>query len=254
MKFLVLGVGYVGSRILELHPQSIGLSRTPMELDQVLEWDPQKALQSIGAFGQTLDTNQWDAIILTFPAQNLEPLQRTVLKQYAELHSTQIIVIGSWSSLDSQAVVGIHPWVFKESCPRQDAELDILGEMNIRLLLAGIWGPHRSPLSWLQRGLIAQSKQGVHLIHVDDIVDFMVALVHKQFRGQVLLSDGLTHTWDVIQQKATELGALEPGFSRPEIPVKRPDRSIDPDYFLSLFQSLNWQVQHPYQVQHDLNS
>ncbi|PIR23183.1 MAG: hypothetical protein COV44_04280 [Deltaproteobacteria bacterium CG11_big_fil_rev_8_21_14_0_20_45_16] len=79
---------------------------------------------------------------------------------------------------------------------------------------AGIYGPGRSPVSWLKRGLIKDTNKILNLIHVEDLCGFLVAAALKALPGsRFIASDSKSYRWEEIM---THLKAL--GIELPSIP------------------------------------
>lgn len=259
MSVLYLGLGFVSQFALEQDASSIALSRRAPEqltdlsshlLSQVKVWDPVKDLQSSQAFyDKFLNTQSFDAIVVTFPAQNLNHNQLESLKVAANKASSKVIVLGSWSSFAPSQLIraeGPHQW--NPKCPRQESEQFLQKDGGARVLLAGIWGGHRNPFSWLQRGMISSRKVGVHLIHAQDIVSFIEYIITYDLSGEFPLCDAQTHRWDKLITEAQSKGLLSPDYKRPDIEIKRLDKQIELKTFVDFYQKLGWSPQKPYQL------
>ncbi len=83
--------------------------------------------------------------------------------------------------------------------------------------MAGIYGPNRSPIDWIDAGRVSPSRKYVNLIHVEDLARVCLAALHHAKRGEVYnVSDGLPRTWNDICDGA--------GISRP-LKSPQPDDS-----------------------------
>lgn len=259
MTVLYLGLGFVSQYALELDGRSMALSRRAPEQitdlnknlsSQVKLWEPQEDLQSSQIFyDKFLNTQPVDALVVTFPAQNLSHHQLESLKVAAQMANAKLIVLGSWSSFAPGQLIqaeGPHQW--NPQCPRQDAEQFLQNEGGARILLAGIWGGQRDPFSWLKRGMISSRKEGVHLVHVHDIVSFINHTITNHLSGEFPLCDAQTHRWDTLIREAQEMGLLPQGYERPDIEIKRLDKQIELKSFVDFYQKLGWSPQKPYQL------
>ncbi len=83
------------------------------------------------------------------------------------------------------------------------------------LSLAGIYGLNRSPISWLEKGLVAKSKESVRLIYLQDIVHVINALfLAWKPSERWVLSDGVDHSWNDIEAWGIQNGVLDGRFER----------------------------------------
>ncbi|MEO5956897.1 MAG: hypothetical protein ABIR36_14575, partial [Nitrospiraceae bacterium] len=86
------------------------------------------------------------------------------------------------------------------SKPRVQGE-EFLREKHgaIVLRVAGIYGPGRNPLNWIQQGRVGPSRKYVNLIHVEDLAAICLLALDKGRPGETYnVSDGQPHTWSEI--------------------------------------------------------
>ena len=86
--------------------------------------------------------------------------------------------------------------------PRFVAEEALRRDGATLLVLSGLFGPHRTPWSWLARGLIKDLRGTVNLVHQDDVVRALRAWLEDpvRARGQRLNWSTQTHEWRELAQ------------------------------------------------------
>jgi hypothetical protein len=162
-----------------------------------------------------------DACVWLFPAEPpaaVAEFARTTLHRFAA-----IVVLGTTSSYLTRS---------GEETIDEDAGVDltqprVMGEEILRgagacvLRSAGIYGPAiddhpaRNPLDWLRRGLIADGRKLVNLIHVEDLAAAIVAaIVGKEDGRDFIVSDGLPRRWEEISAWGLHNGYLAPDLYR----------------------------------------
>ncbi len=266
--FHILGAGYCASRFFSLHPKRCVVytrkNVTPIDLDAELRlknWNPEEILNSRKAASIFLDeiknytsstavSTCLNVVLITFPLSKLSQTHWDTFLNAVELHQNsqlKFIVLGSWGSLDVQHLINpLQNSHFKPDDLRNERELRLVKAGASRLLLAGIHGPNRNPMTWLKKGLISLKKVSVNLIHVDDIISLCLHLAKRadnsklEFGIDYILCDGKLHLWTDIESKAHELKIIDDQFQRNNIPIKRPDRDVDFEAFKVYFDNLDW--------------
>jgi len=94
---------------------------------------------------------------------------------------------------------------------------------------AGIYGPGRSPISWLKRGLIKDPNKILNLIHVEDLCRFLIAAASKALPGSRFIAcDKKSYRWSEIiaqlKSQGVELPAIPPTTEKP--PLSRQIQAI----------------------------
>jgi hypothetical protein len=188
MKTLILGKGYVGSRLADELPNATYTNRKkkysasiPFELECRTTWK---------------NIRQPENVIWTFPPVPLELVKEFYNECLRDVKN--LIILGSTSCYTVKR---------QKQKISEESELNlqlnrVQGEEFLReqgamiLSLAGIYGPNRSPKSWLYKGLIRNPKKFVNLIHVKDIVFIINHFLSHIIKGQRLnLSDGQAKSW-----------------------------------------------------------
>lgn len=222
MPFLILGAGYVGSRLHELHPDSVATHR-----------QARAASTNLAVFRleapATWDNVEWAGrdVVLTFPALALPLVEELWVAKLS--HARSVIALGSTSAY---AVRKADQLVTEEAAldltqERVRGEEWLRGQGAMVLRLAGIFGPQREPLAWLRRGLIKNGSKRVNLIHVDDIIAAIEAVTEKPEPGLVLnVSNGRSAHWRDIAAAYAGNGELGADFVLPEFPAGPDSKQI----------------------------
>jgi nucleoside-diphosphate-sugar epimerase len=196
MKTIILGKGYVGKVLAEHLPEAY-CTRRKKTHPGILAFDLE-VKSTWNAIPKDLDNVIW-----TFPATPIE-----MVKEFYEaklFNCKNIIVLGS----TSRYIVKREKSLVDETNPFDSTILRVQGEEFLReqgatlLVLAGIYGPDREPVSWLYKGLIRNPRKLLNLIHVDDIVTIVKHFISSPENGEVFnLSDGVARSWDEIGERA----------------------------------------------------
>lgn len=200
MRLLVLGSGWIGGALLERHPDAHGTSRVDGR-------HPRFVLEERDTWS---DLPDHDAVVWTFPAtvpdaaMALRPRLRGPL-----------VVLGSMGSLVAPAA---DAWV-DEATPLDRSQPRVVGEEVLRwsgatvLHLAGLWGPGRDPVDWLRAGRIRDGRRFVNLIHRDDVLDTIEAVIRDPLPGaRVCVADGAPRRWNEHVADLVAAGRLPRGF------------------------------------------
>lgn len=256
---LFLGKGFV-SQVAHSQGASL-LSRQESHDSQIYLWDPMTHLSDVLLFESYLVSQLGDkltdieGVILTFPAIHLSQNQMGVLAGFCQKHSIRCVLLGSWSSIQGETQVGPQVFQLIDTQERNLAErdlLNLLGDHGLRILLAGIWGVGRSPIDWLKRGLISNSKPSVNLIHPEDICDFIALSLQRNLRGSIALCDGKEVLWGELEAYLKGRSMIELGFQRPDLRSKRPTRYIIGEEFEDYYSALAWKPRRKYSPELDL--
>jgi nucleoside-diphosphate-sugar epimerase len=194
-QILVLGSGYVGSRLV----RALGAMTTHSS--------PEKASKNQTIYFNLQDALSWknlpksDAVVWTFPALPLASVQAFYNAQLSEVK--KLIVCASTSCYQ----VTEQNQLLTEETPLDLGRQRVIGEEWLReqgatiLTLAGIHGPNREPINWLRKNLIKTPQKRVNLVHVDDIVTITCRLLEdeREISGQRFnLTDGEGRFWQEI--------------------------------------------------------
>lgn len=209
---LILGAGYVGRSLQAAHADAVATHRPgtplgprelPFDLTQPASW---LGLPTAGA-----------DVVWTFPAR---PIDQVEAFYYAKLAACRtLIVLGSTSAY---RVTTPDELVTEETAldltqPRVQGEEWLRARGATILQLAGIFGPGRRPLTWLQKGLIKNGRKTVNLIHVDDIVAAVEACRRTPQPGErINVSNGHAPAWRALVAHYRATGELPADFSLPE--------------------------------------
>ncbi len=206
MRCLILGAGYVGSRLLARRTDAVGTTRDGragtlrFSLDDETTWHVvPRGLPTVWTFAAT------DAA-------------RALRFRDQRLGDAPLIVLGSTSAYRTAAP---DAWV-DEGTPLDLSQPRVQTEEALRvkgatvLQLAGIWGPERDPIQWLLGGRIRNGDKYVNLAHVDDILATIDALSGTPRPGvRINVCDGEPRRWREHVAALQELGTIPPGFVLP---------------------------------------
>lgn len=214
---LLLGLGYVARFLLHsCHTQFRVTSR-------------KGGAQSAGTPDQPkyfnlADPNSWggvdefETIVWTFPAAVDEPELRLARAFYESkcLSQKKVMVLASTSAylvrasgelVDENSPLDLHQ-------TRVRAEEDLRRQGAFILHLAGIFGPGRDPVGWLQKGLIKNQDSNINLIHVSDICKIVLKWIESDgLKGRRMnASDGRHRIWHQLILDLKDAGLLDSSF------------------------------------------
>jgi hypothetical protein len=220
----VLGAGYVGSVLLKRYPGAAATRRSATAGTHLFDLEDDSTWNSPPLAGRK--------VIWTFPAAPLERVRAFHGRCLRE--ASQLIVLGSTSAYRvTEAQAALAPSI-REDAPLDMSQPRVQGEEWLRsrgatvLRLAGIHGPGREPANWLRRGRIDDGARIVNLIHVDDIVDAISAVLeHPQPGRNINVADGEPLAWRELVRRLRDTGALPPDFDLPESGPGRYGKRID---------------------------
>ncbi len=178
----ILGAGYVGAALLKRLPGAVATRRRRGPDRSLIRFDlaDRATWQQLPVSGRT--------VVITFPAEPCDLIEAF----HAELLSQAagVIALGSTSAYRLPPEAGEAVVEITEDAPLDLNRERVRGEEWLReagatiLQLAGIFGPDRDPADWLNRGRIRDGAKIVNLIHVDDIIAAILALVQRPMPGQ----------------------------------------------------------------------
>lgn len=201
----VLGAGYVGNALLERFPAAAATRRGAAAGRHVFDLEDESTWGNPPLAGRR--------VVWTFPAAppaRVRAFHGRHLRQAAAL-----IVLGSTSAYAvSPAQAALAPAI-DEDAPLDTGQPRVQGEEWLRrrgatvLRLAGIHGPGREPANWILRGRIDDGARLVNLIHVDDIVAVIAALLERPHPGHCFnVADGEALAWRDVAARLRANGAL----------------------------------------------
>jgi len=143
-------------------------------------------------------------LLWCFPAVPIELVQQ--FADTALLRTRRLVLLGSTSAYaDCPSTAYPPPWIDETATidcdkPRVQGEEYLRISCNAVILrVSGIYGPLRSPISWIQAGRVTRSQKFVNLIHVEDLAATCLAALRQGEGGTVYnVSDGIPRTWDDI--------------------------------------------------------
>ncbi|HMS85458.1 MAG TPA: hypothetical protein PKD12_17585 [Nitrospira sp.] len=219
----ILGSGYTARYVLPLAEQHYALVfATSRDPDQhLVDVKPEQRIR----FDLT-QPETWQLIPPTtdllwcFPAIPIELVQQfadTVL-----LRTRRLVVLASTSAYDDGLSTEYPPPWVDETASIDASKPRVQGEELLRtscgaiiLRVSGIYGPHRSPLHWIQTGRVARSRKFVNLIHVEDLAATSLAALRHGQEGTIYnVSDGTPRTWEEICQTVEQRWAVRSSVSR----------------------------------------
>lgn len=199
----ILGAGYVGSALWRRFPAASVTRRRPVA--GALRFD----LADEASWHDSPCADRH--VVWTFPA---EPLARVQAFHEAALGSAaSLIVLGSTSAyrVDDETAA---PWLDEDApldidAPRVEGEEWLRAQGATVLRLAGLFGPGREPEGWLRRGRIGDGAKLVNLIHVEDVVETIAALLDRPRPGASLnVANGEPLSWRELAGRLQRRGAL----------------------------------------------
>lgn len=209
----ILGTGYVGSQLLKRYPGAAATRRSVATGTHVFDLEDETTWSAPPLAGRR--------VIWTFPAAPLDRVRSFYGRHLRQ--AAQIIVLGSTSAYHvSEAQAALAPSI-REDAPLDTSQPRVQGEEWLRsrgatvLRLAGIRGPGREPADWLRRGRIDDGARIVNLIHVDDIVAVIAAVLENPQPGRSInVADGNPLAWRELVRCLRDTGDLPPDFELPE--------------------------------------
>jgi nucleoside-diphosphate-sugar epimerase len=226
---VILGSGYTGRRLIaRLSQRSAPFFATSRDPDRHLATLPETArLHFDLQRPETWINVPIEAdIVWCFPAMPLDLVGPCA--DALRAGERRLVVLGSTSAYDTGESHQYPPPWLDETAPIDLSRPRVQGEEYLRkkqgaivLRVAGIYGPDRNPLSWIEAGKVGPSRRFVNLIHVEDLADICLLALERGGRGEVYnVSDGAPRTWEEICIAArdrwgvsspTRTGAQEPG-------------------------------------------
>jgi len=214
---LVLGRGYVAQALLKAYPEHFSVtSREGSTLGKGTCDQPK--------YFNLTDSESWsvvdsfERIVWTFPAAQSATEIESSLKFFETKCMTKkkVLILASTSAYlvsDAGALVDeSYPLDLRQ--PRVHAEEELRDRGACILHLAGIYGPGRDPLNWLQRGLIKSPDSFINLVHSSDICQIVMSWLNSDGLSQRRFnaSDGRHRTWFQMIEDLKSAGLLECSF------------------------------------------
>lgn len=240
---IILGAGYVGGSLLARLQEMRKVQKGTLPFQGERPLSETAATHRKSASGSCVfdlaDESTWTnpplagrRVVWTFPAAPLEQVRAFYGRHLRE--ASALIVLGSTSAYQmSPAQAALAPSI-RENAPLDTTQPRVQGEEWLRsrgatvLRLAGIYGPGREPANWIRRGRIDDGARIVNLIHVDDIVDAIIAVLEQpQPACSINVADGEPLAWRDIVARLRNTGALPPDFVLPESGPGRYGKRID---------------------------
>lgn len=209
MRLLILGAGWVGEALRRRYPDAAFTRRTAVDGAIAFDLAREETWAALPAA---------EAVVWTFPAA---PAERAYSLFQSRFASSKVIVLGSTSAY----LTGAADAEIDETSPLDPDQPRVAGEEALRrrgaaiLHLAGLWGPGRDPVRWLLDGRIANGLKFVNLVHLEDVLAAVDAVLARFEPGLRLnVSDGRPRRWREHVAALQLRGELPPGFSLPESP------------------------------------
>ena len=234
-KVLILGAGFVGQRVFAhlqedplISPVSVwGTYRNKAPLlnsKNLLHYDAEFEKLSCLFSRICTETRQADKeavcwkIIVTFPINTAFAAQ---LESFVEEHSNvEILLFSSASCYDNKVANGL----VSENTPLVKGPSRFEHEEALRekcgasvFALSGIFGFGRSPVAWLNKGLIGNADSLVNLVHVSDIVLVTKLWLENSLpsQGQRINISSQTHLWRDLLCTYRKLGLVSENLTLP---------------------------------------
>ncbi|MGE0373402.1 MAG: hypothetical protein AB7Q01_16195 [Gammaproteobacteria bacterium] len=233
IQLTILGAGYVGRALLQRFLAADTTRRRAVPQSRTYVFN----LQDPATWGNPPLAGR--TVVWTFPA---EPL--TLVQAFFAAHLRDVaglIVLGSTSAYRAVDAAGSPASTVTEQTPLDLAQPRVQGEEWLRergatvLQLAGIFGPGRDPVGWLQRGLIKDGAKLVNLIHVDDIVAVIAHVLVQPLPGaRINVGNGEPLPWRELAARFRADGRLPADFVLPETGPQEFGKRIDNRLLCSL--------------------
>lgn len=207
----ILGAGYVGAALWRRFPAATATRRRLASGALAFDLADEASWKNVPCAGRH--------VVWTFAA---EPLARVRAFHEACLKdAASLIVLGSTSAyrvddetsaprLDENAPLD-------PSLPRVEGEEWLRARGAAVLRLAGLFGPGREPADWLRRGRIGDGAKLVNLVHVEDVIDVIAALLHRPRPGAHLnVANGEPIAWRELAARLRRRGELPSDWRLPE--------------------------------------
>lgn len=173
----ILGAGYIGKELAR-RAQRQGCSwyatsrRSALDLAQetgglVLQRD----LLAEGVEGLP----EARTAFLTFPLPDTEATHKRIDELF-RLYGRLIYLCTSSVYDESQGQLVEESSPIINSHERIPGEQAVLAHGGTSLRVAGIYGPHRSPMRWVEKGLLRRSDELINLVHRNDLCDVLLGL------------------------------------------------------------------------------
>ena len=219
-KYLILGRGYSGrvlERLLKSHGHQVTCT-SRHHIDQLqFNLDDEKTWGIL--------PREIDGTFITLPFK-----KRVIANRFADQVIPglgKVVFMGTTSAF---LVEKEHQWIRENSDldpdnDRNAAESELVRAGCICVHSAGIYGPNRSPIDWIEDGRVTPSDRYVNFIHVEDLARVLYqAMALAEPGTRYIASDGSPMTWSEIIANLKNLYGIH---SRPPKPVKRASKRID---------------------------
>lgn len=200
MTALILGCGYTGGflkRALEAQGEAVVWTRR----------EPSEGglLFNLEDHATWVDLPDSEICYWMFPAAPKNLVEKFIDEEGR--HFKKIICVGSTSSYLHPEETITETSEPNPADPRVQGEGVIQAHGGIVVRASGIYGPNRSPLSWISAGRVGRSEQWVNFIHVEDLVGILLATAKNGKPGATYLaSDGNPHQWTEIIDRVEKAG------------------------------------------------
>lgn len=187
---LILGKGYTGQALLEkLNEPVFWTSRNPQN-------DPHSIVFDLNDKSTWNNLPQANQTFWLFACDNLE-----ITQNFFNQHQNKLGTISLVST--TSCLTHSHNQTVNEDSPFDCQRTRCVCEQWLKnqgvnlVLSSGIYGPNRSPLNWLNKGLIHDENGWVNLIHVDDLCQVLIQ--STQHHSQTFIaSDNQKYVWKDI--------------------------------------------------------
>ncbi len=211
MSIRIIGAGHVGSQI----SSQLKIEGTKRSGDLCFD----------SSDLSTYDKLKVDELIITFALGKESEENFNEFKKYIR-SAKRVLLLSSVGAFENKGVIDEDTPI--SSGHRYQRELELYqGNVSI-FYLAGIYDETRTPLQWLQKGLVSKHKKGVTLIHTSDIVKIIKKWIdHEIPPGKYILSDGVDYDWNDMISEYQKRNLLPEDFVRPDKKVLRLDKSLN---------------------------
>ena len=207
LPLVVLGSGYTGHLLYTMGAAQkrmvLATSRNPLRnLAEVPS--EQRVMFDLEQPSTWMNIPTGADLVWCFPATPLHQVE--AFAGWLNASARRLVVLGSTSAYEVGESQDYPPQWIDETAPIDLTKPRVQGEELLRhkygaivLRVAGIYGPGRNPLNWIQQGRVGPSRKYVNLIHVEDLAGICLAAIEKGTPGEAYnVSDGQPHTWSEI--------------------------------------------------------
>lgn len=219
---LLLGHGYVAKdieqKLRKISPEAQIVKTSRQEKSGFLHFDLE-------------DPKSWDNLpeasltYWTFPPTPEDAVKK--FTPFLKAKSEKTTVVGTTGSFDTskEDETVNEDTAFDNKKERARCEAFLLNMGFTLVMSAGIYGPGRNPLDWVRSGRVGKNEKFVNMIHIDDLVEFLIAASKKTAGSLYIASDANPQKWNEIISFWESKGLVS---DVPDKVSSRPSKKLNP--------------------------